>query len=582
MVEQPEQQLVPDVDEEPVDVAPYGFSRAHVAFAVQVVDLAVSGGADSWTAARAAAEAEAPEELGDITELRRELCRALTYSLHMGLGDEDPGCELNVAGNGLLPAVRTLPDPVVQLWLAVADSVREPAAIARFRDLLWCRRGPRAGLHAERAAHAYLQLVDAGDIGMRGMEFLLRAWTLARQVKNADLDRQIRSRLAQVAEDTITQHPGARPGILLPTLSALARGPLREKKAPPASDPIDVDDLLDRAAGVCARGNDATAVARYRRSRTTDPATLEAIARAEATAYFRDADTAPHPAVRMGRLNSAAQIARVRGLGDLERRAAAAMQNIDSASMPWQTITASAEVPPYAIEPFLSAFTRPTRWPDAMDEFLLSECPTGDVAEVRTQSAASQSIFSRILPPVRFAGGLPRAKADTDADFDNYQLSLYAQVRAENYGRLLATGLYRFAERYGTPTEDDLVDYFLTRGARDPALVRSLAKAFRHFWNDDTESCIHLATPKVETAARALLIELDEGIYRAEAANAPGGYPGLYPMLNKLEDIALDESWAYFSLGFLPARGVRTCATTSPTAYPHRSHPPTPYSSCAP
>jgi hypothetical protein len=58
-------------------------------------------------------------------------------------------------------------------------------------------------------------------------------------------------------------------------------------------------------------------------------------------------------------------------------------------------------------------------------------------------------------------------------------MSFVAQIRAENYGRLLAEGLTRFADRYGIPTEDNLVTYLLNRGARDPALARSLAKAIR-------------------------------------------------------------------------------------------------------
>jgi hypothetical protein len=60
-------------------------------------------------------------------------------------------------------------------------------------------------------------------------------------------------------------------------------------------------------------------------------------------------------------------------------------------------------------------------------------------------------------------------------------MSFVAQIRAENYGRLLAEGLTRFADRYGIPTKDNHVTYLLSRGARDPALARSLAKAMRHF-----------------------------------------------------------------------------------------------------
>jgi hypothetical protein len=47
-------------------------------------------------------------------------------------------------------------------------------------------------------------------------------------------------------------------------------------------------------------------------------------------------------------------------------------------------------------------------------------------------------------------------------------MSIYAEALATNHGRLLATGLHRLAGRYGIPGEDDLVDYYLTRGAPRP------------------------------------------------------------------------------------------------------------------
>lgn len=53
------------------------------------------------------------------------------------------------------------------------------------------------------------------------------------------------------------------------------------------------------------------------------------------------------------------------------------------------------------------------------------------------------------------------------------------------------------------------------------------------------KSSIHLAAPAVEGAARNLLIELDEGIYRAQADKEPGGgYPGLYTLISELEKLS--------------------------------------------
>jgi hypothetical protein len=117
------------------------------------------------------------------------------------------------------------------LWRAVAEGVNEPAAVARFADLLWCRRDGPAGMQASRAARSYLQLAGTGDIDIDGMEFLLGAWTLGRRIGDADVVQQARARLAKIAEDVITHHPGDRPGILLPALEILTRGAARGRKA---------------------------------------------------------------------------------------------------------------------------------------------------------------------------------------------------------------------------------------------------------------------------------------------------------------------------------------------------------------
>ena len=126
------------------------------------------------------------------------------------------------------------------------------------------------------------------------------------------------------------------------------------------------------------------------------------------------------------------------------------------------------------------------------------------------------------------------------------QLASLARIRAENQGRVLAEGLGRMVDRYGTPAESDLMIFLAANGQADESLALSLARAFRHYWSSDYEACVHVVVPKIEAAARALLRELDEGIYRLQAAKDPGKYPGLYVLIEELEKLALDESWAYF------------------------------------
>ncbi|HEX8627160.1 MAG TPA: hypothetical protein VF755_03190, partial [Catenuloplanes sp.] len=435
-----------DGTDAPAEARPYRFSLTHPAVAVKAIDEAVKGGADAFHAALVIGQTEPPGEVLDGVVLRREICRALTYSLHLALGDADPGCERNVDGAaGLLPAVRDVPEPVVQLWRTIAGGVTEPAAIAHFEDLLWCRRDGNAGARAARAAQTYLAIASSGEVDRSSVEMLVRAWTLARQTGNAGLDQQVRARLSAVATHTIHTHPGQRPGILLPVLGALAQGPLRARRAAAAPDPIDVDDLLARAAVACRRGRDAATVARYRRGRTQDPAELQAIAGEEVAGYLRAADAAPQPAVRMLRLRDAAATARDRGLADLERDTVAAMQTINPADLGLQTVTASSPLSPHVVQDWLADFTRPTDWRTALDRFLTDDCPTGNIAALRAEAAASRTVLSTYLPPVLLAGGLPKASATTPQEQEKHEMSFAASVRAENIGRLLAEGLRRLA-----------------------------------------------------------------------------------------------------------------------------------------
>lgn len=541
-----------EVDGEPIPPEPlvaYQFDAADVSVAVAVVDAAFATNLDGFLAASAITDAASAHNLPKDSPLVRELVLAASYQLHHEPPGR-PGCSLGpAAGEGAAawpPPIRSVEQPVVELWRALASAVTEPAAIARFEDLLFCRRDGNGLAHATRAAEAYLDAAQGDDMDMDAVEAIVRAWTLARSVRQEVLEGRIRERLAEVADDVLTNLPGERPGVVLPMLGALAEGPLRADQTR-KPDPINVDDLLTRAAAVFSRGHIATEVARYRRARTQQAADHELIARDEVAAYFREAEGAATPAVRMHHLEAAARVARGRGLPELVREATSQMQRIKPSELGLQRITAAGSLPRYVPESWLRQFTRSPDWRDGMRWFLAGDPPSGDVQRLKDYEESTRGGLRRIFASTALSGeGLPLATTDGDEDQAAHEMSFMARISAENIGRMAAEGLRRISERYGLPEEDDLVELFVHLGGRDVGIARSLAKAFRHFWQGDYESCVHVAAPKFEAAARNLLRELDEGVYRVQAGKDPGGYPGLYVLLDELEKLALDESWAYF------------------------------------
>jgi len=256
--------------------------------------------------------------------------------------------------------------------------------------------------------------------------------------------------------------------------------------------------------------------------------------------------------VRMRILEDAIRVAQKHGLTDLAGRATALMQAIPQSELGLVTISSNILLPAdYAlhVEQWLAPFTRSPDWRDGLAYFLSTGCPTGDLDRLKTQSemTAKAAVFRSLIPTTRLnADGLPRWTAASEEERRAERLAAHAQLTASHRGQHLAEGLFRIERRYGVPAEDDLLAFLSAGGQADQTIATSVARAFIHFWEGDYEACVHVAVPKVEAAARALLRELDEGIYKTQAANTPGGYPGLYVLVQKLQEVALDDSWSYF------------------------------------
>lgn len=521
---------------------PYVFDASQVSEAVALLDAACVDLQHGYATATRLIELAGARGLGD-SPLMWELVHAVGHDLQRELGGR-PGCSLGRdIDEGLLRWPRPIanaPADALQLWETAAGTATAPAAIARLEDLLFERRVGNGLQRARRAATSYLAAVDAAaEFGMDEVDALLRAWTLARSVKEGAVDADVRHRMAQISAAVMKEAPGARPGVVLPLLQALAQGPVIDP------DPHDVDGLLTRAASVFRKGYLAEQIAADRRGRAAgDPVLLEQIARDEVAGYFAEADDSPNAAVRMHHLNAAARVAKDRGLTDVAREASVQMQRIRPSELGMQHIRVESNLPRYVPESYIARFTHGSSWRDGLAYFFASDVPSGALDQVRSIGSNSRGTLASLFPTTLFgAGGLPRVTAAAE---EAHGMSQAASMCARFYGQMFAIGLDRVVDRYGVPPFDELVDAIVGHGCRDPQLARGLARGFEHYFKGDFESCAAVVIPKFEAAARSLLRELDEGIYRVQVGNDPGGYVGLYILVDELEKLALDESWTYF------------------------------------
>jgi Domain of unknown function (DUF4209) len=534
--------------------APYAHDQASTGIAAGLVDAAYGAAARWWDVAdhlRARA-AEAGLEPG--TPLVRELLLAVSYALRLEHGGK-AGCDLRPqteAGDfAWPPRIAGVPPGVVALWRDVAGLAEHPAACARFNDLLFERRDGVGRDRAVAAGTAYLAAARSREeTDLDVAECLVRAWDLACRTGSWALLSQACSELIGRA-DAEMAGSRSRPGCVLPMIAAVAAKPARgqvERAPESIPDSVTTGKLLDTAFVTYTAGYLASQIATMMRARTDDPAETEAISRREVAAYLAEAAGSTGMARQM-HLQSAIKIARNRGLTDLARQATAELQAIPVKDLGLKRSSWSVRVPRDHAERFLDAFVASPQWRDGLGFFLRTGCPVGDLERLRQEERdiAKVTVFSNaVTRTILGADGLPRWTAVSAGDRQAERLASLARIRAENEGRILAEGLRRMTGRYGVPAESDLATFLSGNGQTDQSLALSLASGFRHYWSGDYEACVHVVVPKIEAAARALLRELDEGIYRLQVAKDPGQYPGLYVLLLELEKLALDESWAYF------------------------------------
>jgi hypothetical protein len=540
-------------DEEP-RVEPYIHDVGLAETCAPLVDAAYSTASRWWDvvdqlrvgAVEAGLDAELP--------VLRELTPAASYVLRLKPRGE-AGCDLRPQTGHLdvawPPHIKEASAEAVALWRVLADRVEQPAARARFMDLLAERRDRAQRGHAIAAVGAYLAAARTRrELDLDLAAWLVRAWQLSRTFGAWDLLDEVCQELADRAGAQMGDGAAA-PGVILPMLAAVAAKPTRQQlrhQHMTVPEAAVIDSLLWTALDTYRSGDLAGEIASLLRTRASDPAAIVVINRREVQAHLDEA-SATTGFLKQHHLQAAIQVARVRGLTDMVASATAEMQRIPVADLGLTRLGTSVPIPRDAVERFIGGFTESVDWRAGLGFFLNTGCPIGDLDQLRQQERdlAKVAVFSRSLNRVLLGqDGLPRWTTRTEEDRRAVELAFLARTWAENHGRMLAVGLTRMAERYGVPSEGDLVAFLSRNGAVDQILAGCLARALRHFWAGDYEATVHVVTPRIEAAARALLREMDEGIYRTQAARDPGQYPGLFGLLQALEELALDESWAYF------------------------------------
>ena len=498
-----------------------------------------------------------PLDAPDVTPTAvRQLALLFSYVLSVkAIGSSRPGAYLDpFEGPSIFPpALRDVDSETHALWISLADAVAHPIALARCNDVVFTLQLGRNNRDvAERAIHAYLNSVGGSLLPREQAVGLLRAWTLARTVGLSVLEAQVVDVALDMATAVIST--GEAPYAVLPLLDA-ATAPLRKKGTTPA-DPRAIA-LIDQALSTYTKSHIVSEFATLVRARfAADLARVDRANRLEISARLDEADAAVDGLVIRSHLNEAASLARKLKVSDLEKLAISRLQT--APPVKWATITGrELRVPPLYVHAFLRPVQDASTWQEALDAWCATGAPSGrfEINRAVARRAFEQSGFLRLVTNVRFGrDDLP--KRVTTGDDQAFEDELVRVESAEMALRapLLGRALDLIAARFGVPSRTEVTTFFMSSGTHGE-LATALATSLQLFWVREYTACVHLVVPKIEATARALLLELNEPIYRAAVGDSDGQFAGLGSLLPYLVDNDFDPDWERFLRTFLLSDG---------------------------
>jgi hypothetical protein len=452
-------------------------------------------------------------------------------------------------GSRYPPDLPDVPDDVSTLWDRCSKVVTAPLSRARLHDLCFEGHWGDVGPHAFAAAEAHLDLAAkiSGDAlgqakateALAQVASLRRALSLERKTRRTDLETSgqeafiaaIRRLLA--TEDFDVGHA-----------LVLVEAAIEEN----VSDD-EIDDLLIRLRG---EDRDVFFTARVIGEQIVraagDDAEKLRLQRELVERWIQEAESSD-PARRVWHLTTAADAARNFGLSDLQAEITVKLQ--ETSIEDHGLVRRRVEVPidQAAAEAYVQEFVDKEDWREALLALLDGIPPSGGAPQNRAAADAMPTIapLAASLPTTLLgADGLPRFTAVTEEDKAALRLSKQELSKIQILGSLTDEVLRRIGDKWAPIPEDELTQFLSESPHVRDAVAGSLARAFNYYFNDEFEAATYIATPRIESLVRDLVVLVNEPAYRLQRGRTPGQYAGLGALLPILVEQGMDESWVRY------------------------------------
>jgi len=461
-----------------------------------------------------------------------------------------------------VPPPREIGEPTKALWRELANGCRQPAAVARFGDLVWTAgAGPDLAAHARIAITAYRQLANVGwdaadDIPEDGTGHrtwttyrramcLVRALELALALGDDELARGVVSDLLECAAS----------GSIAPVsiaLKALVKLPRRLQE--PA--------IHDTAEAALTRfGNTPHNFELFGdllKALATDAQERRAIEEQQLDRWLEAADAASGLR-KLIELQKAAEFADIHNLHHRRDEIRLRLDALRDEDLDLKRIEIPIQIPEAELEAEIGFFIEPASWSEALRRFAFAggQAPSGEyegnLATLDDLRAAAP-IMSLISQIVVDDGQRPIAHPETDAERSAIDLARHEQIGISLWSGIAAEVLSRLRMKLGIPSEAELTAYFTT-DIIPVHIASKVARAFVLFFEGKFDESAHVVVPRIEAIVRAVCLKASIPVSReATARGDNGGVATLGTLLHELEEHGFEVSWSHYLRNVLTER----------------------------
>lgn len=523
------------VPEQDVEAA-YVFDPADGALLGPLLDAACSDYPDPAIVASAFMH---PGSTARETARDHALARGLSYELVADPTDPARSAlhPLRTAESPWMTPLLDTRSEVLDLWEACLASVKHPVLRAHFHDLLFSAKRHRGLDAAQLVIDAYLNVSDP-EVPF-WMEGLARSISIARAFALDDAEASTRETLLRFAEARLSDRSVA--GLVTHALELLSAPAKRASEGAAEEDRIRA--LFGRAWESIESNLPITdALAHANRRFAQSPDERRAVSEKHVQTYLRPDD--PGEGVRrIWELTNAAHLAERYELPDLRQQAIAALQARRHDPLGGQTLGTPVTLPRWLVFNKLHSYRRSRDWRQSLQEWLLTEAPTGSWAHNQQRFGQTRPGLLSLVTRITIGRhGLPeRSRSGPDARALD-DLHAAEQGLAQMNGTVLARALDIIGNQ-GRDLSEGVLSSFLLGSNTDEQLTVAFSHALMLFFEGRTSDAGLVAFPIVEAAARGALLLLDEPLYRLQAGQTPGHFPSLDIYIQALEEHGLDEDW---------------------------------------